>query len=145
MYIFIFLSCALTVMIKLISKSTKQIARDFIFNAPSVDVESNDQKQQVSLYCFDNTDGFESAQILHHYFQRNWAVGGGDCITNFLRRAPPVHKIQNFVSILAPGPAQSLKLQESDCPFSFSSIMVGEVVITKGGHRPFDGRVATED
>src|SRR5688500_12667048 len=40
MYIFIFLSCALTVITKLISKSARQIARDFIFNAPSIDVES---------------------------------------------------------------------------------------------------------
>src|SRR5688572_10779840 len=143
MYIFNFLSCALTVMTKLISKIAKQIARDFIFNAPYVGVVSNDQKQ--SLYCFDNSDGFKSAQILHHYLRRNWAIDGGDGIADVLCGAPAVHKIQDFVGILTTGSAQSLILQESDCSFSFGAVVVGEIVIAKGRHWSFDSRVAKEN
>src|SRR5688572_1693711 len=98
-----------------------------------------------SLYYFDNTDEFKSAQVFHHHFQWNWAIRGGDGIANTLRRAPPVHKIQDFISILTTCSAQSLELQKSECLLSFGSVVSGEVVITKGRHWSFDCRVAPKN
>ena len=65
--------------------------------------------------------------------------------SDLLRRATPVHIIQNFISVITTRSTRSLKLQESYCPLSFSSVVVGEVVVAKSGHRPFDFRIATKN